>query len=103
VIDDADGIAASVFSRPENEAYLALARPDRPLGFFNCWTRKEAFVKAIGDGLTHPLTGFDVSLAPGEPARIVRVNETPGDDCGWRMESFSPAPGFVAAVVTQVA
>lgn len=103
VIDDADGIAACVFSRRENEAYQALDGPDRPLGFFNCWTRKEAFVKATGDGLSHPLDGFDVSLAPGDPARILRVNETAGDDCGWRMESFSPAPGFVAAVVTEVA
>ncbi len=103
MIDDADGIAASVFSRRENEAYQALEPPDRPLGFFNCWTRKEAFVKAVGDGLSHPLGGFDVSLAPGDPARILRVDETPGDGCGWRMESFSPAPGFVAAVVTEVA
>jgi 4'-phosphopantetheinyl transferase len=103
VIDDADGIAACVFSRRENEAYQALDRPDRPAGFFNCWTRKEAFVKATGDGLSHPLAGFDVSLAPGDPARILRVDETPGDECGWRMESFSPAPGFVAAVVTEVA
>lgn len=102
-VEDADRIAACVFSRHENEAYRALDRADRPLGFFNCWTRKEAFVKATGDGLSHPLGGFDVSLAPGEPARILRVNETSGDDCGWRMESFSPAPGFVAAVVTEVA
>ena len=103
VIDDADRIAARVFSRCENEAYQALDRPDRPLGFFNCWTRKEAFVKAMGDGLSHPLGGFDVSLAPGDPAKILRVDETPGDECGWRMESFSPASGFVAAVVSEVA
>jgi 4'-phosphopantetheinyl transferase len=103
VIDDADGIAASVFSSRELEAYLSLGRPDRPLGFFNCWTRKEAFVKALGGGLSLPLRGFDVSLAPGDPARILRVGETPGDDCGWRMESFSPAPAFVGAVVTEVA
>lgn len=100
-MDDADSVAACVFSQRENEMFQALDRPDRPLGFFNCWTRKEAFVKATGDGLSHPLRGFDVSLAPGEPARILRVDETPGDDCGWRLESFSPAPGFVAAVVTE--
>jgi 4'-phosphopantetheinyl transferase len=102
-LDDADRIAARIFSPRENEAYQALGPADRPLGFFNCWTRKEAFVKATGDGLSRPLDGFDVSLAPGDPARILRVDETPGDDCGWRMESFSPAPGFVAAVVSEVA
>ena len=100
---DADEIAARFFSRRENEAYCALDPRDRPLGFFNCWTRKEAFIKAIGDGLHYPLDRFDVSLAPGEPARILRVESTPGDECGWRMESFSPAPGFVAAVVTESA
>ncbi|MGZ8849422.1 MAG: 4'-phosphopantetheinyl transferase family protein, partial [Thermoanaerobaculia bacterium] len=98
---DADDIAARSFSRRENEAYQALDPRDRPLGFFNCWTRKEAFIKAVGDGLHHPLDRFDVSLAPGQPAKILRVGNTHGDDCGWRMESFSPAPGFVAAVVTE--
>lgn len=101
VIADADSIAARFFSRRENEAYLALDPRDKPQGFFNCWTRKEAFIKALGDGLYHPLDRFDVSLAPGEPAMILRVENTPGHDCGWRMESFSPAPGFVAAVVTE--
>lgn len=101
VLRDADDIAARFFSRRENEAYRALERRDRPLGFFNCWTRKEAFIKALGDGLYHPLDRFDVSLAPGEPAKIVRLENTPGDQCGWRMEGFSPAPGFVAALVTE--
>ncbi|MGQ0445283.1 MAG: 4'-phosphopantetheinyl transferase family protein [Beijerinckiaceae bacterium] len=101
VIRDADDIAARFFSRRENEAYMALNPRDKPLGFFNCWTRKEAFIKALGDGLCHPLDRFDVSLTPGEPAKILRVESTPGDHCGWRMESFSPAPGFVAAVVTE--
>jgi len=98
-IRDADDIAARFFSQRENRAYRALERRDRPLGFFQCWTRKEAFIKALGDGLSYPLDRFDVSLTPGEPARILRVEDTPGDRCGWRMDSWSPAPGFVAAVV----
>jgi len=99
VMPDADAIAARFFSHREQQAYRALEPRDRPLGFFQCWTRKEAFVKAIGDGLSYPLDRFDVSLTPGEPAKILRVEDTPGDCCGWRMESLSPAPGFVAAVV----
>ncbi len=71
------------------------------LVFFNCWTRKEAFLKALGHGLSHPLDCFDVSLAPGEPARILRVKIAPGGDSGWCLGSFSPSPGFVAAVVTE--
>ena len=100
-LSDADDIAARFFSRRECEAYLALGPRDKPVGFFNCWTRKEAFIKAIGDGLYHPLDCFDVSLAPSEPARILRVGDTPGEECAWRVESFVPVPGFVAAVVIE--
>jgi 4'-phosphopantetheinyl transferase len=101
VIDDADDIAARFFSHRENEAYRALAPSDKPLGFFNCWTRKEAFIKALGDGLYHPLDRFDVSLAPGELARILRVGHVPGDLCGWTLHGFLPGPGLVGAVVVR--
>src|SRR2546425_829294 len=94
-------IAARSFSHRENEAYRDLDPRDKLLGFYNCWTRKEAFVKALGDGLSHRLDRFDVSLAPSEPAMILRVDQTPGDSCSWRLESFSPAPGFVGAVVAE--
>jgi 4'-phosphopantetheinyl transferase len=99
--DDADDIAVRFFSRSEYEAYRALEPRDRPLGFFQCWTRKEAFLKALGVGLSQPLDGFTVSLGPNEPAAILRVGSSPGDRCGWRLQGFSPAPGFVAAVVLE--
>lgn len=101
VIRDADDIAARFFSRRESEAYLALDPRDRPLGFFNCWTRKEAFIKALGGGLSHPLDRFDVSLAPGEPAKILRVESTPGARCGWTLHSFSPGAGLIGAIVVR--
>jgi len=100
-LPDADDIAARCFSRRENETYLKLGSRERSLGFFNCWTRKEAFIKALGEGLSHPLDRFDVSLAPGEPARILRVGGAPGEHCGWRMQSFVPAAGFVSALVAE--
>ena len=99
-VREAGQIAARFFSRRENQAYLALAPQDRALGFFNCWTRKEAFVKALGDGLSLRLDEFDVSLAPGEPAQFLRIGGTPGEDSGWRLFSFSPLPGFVAALAS---
>jgi 4'-phosphopantetheinyl transferase len=80
-IPEADDIAARFFSRREYAAYSALAPRDRPLGFLQCWTRKEALAKALGDGLSMPLDEFDVSRASG-----------------WRLQSFSPLPGFVAAL-----
>jgi 4'-phosphopantetheinyl transferase len=102
VMRSADDIAACFFSPQEHHTYQALDPCDRPLGFFQGWTRKEAFIKARGDGLAFPLARFEVSLAPGEPARILWVDDVPGERCGWRLASWSPAPGFVAAVVTEV-
>lgn len=97
----ADTIAARYFSSSENEAYRSLDRKNRATGFFNCWTRKEAFIKAIGDGLKFPLNRFDVSLKPGEPARILRIEDVPGEDCGWTLCAFEPEAGFAGAVVAQ--
>ena len=101
MIRDADAIAARWFSRGEHDAYQALDQREKPLGFFNCWTRKEAFVKALGDGLSYGLDRFEVSLSPGEPAKLLRVEHTPGADCGWSLDSFSPAAGYVAAIAAQ--
>jgi 4'-phosphopantetheinyl transferase len=101
VMSDADQLAGRFFSNAERKAYRALEPAERPIGFFNCWTRKEAFIKAQGDGFGYPLDRFDVSLAPGEEARLLRVGDEAGDACGWRMMTFCPAPGFVGALVTE--
>ena len=99
-IGDADAIAAHHFSRRENATYRSLDPSERPLGFFNCWTRKEAVVKALGEGLSMPLDGFDVTLAPGEPAKVLRIANTPGNS-GWYLESLCPAVGYVVAIASQ--
>lgn len=95
----AEEIAAHCFSLRERAAYRALAPVDQPLGFLNCWTRKEAFVKALGEGMSFAYDRFDVSLAPGEPARILRVDDRRGDESGWDMAPLAPALGYVAALV----
>jgi 4'-phosphopantetheinyl transferase len=100
-IPDADRISARFFSAGEAAAYAALDPGARPVAFVNCWTRKEAFLKALGGGLSYPLDRVEVSLVPDAPATIVRVADTPGDACGWRLASFTPAPGFVGAVVVE--
>ena len=100
---DADAVAARFFSARENEAYRALPPCDRPLAFFRCWTRKEAFIKALGDGLYFPLHAFDVTLAPGEPPCILRVGDAAGSECGWTLHDVDPGleRRFVAAVVVR--
>src|SRR5687768_4340971 len=87
LLPDADEVAMRFFSQRERAAYLRLPASERPQGFFNCWTRKEAFVKAVGDGLSHPLETLDVSLAPA----------------GWTLSSFVPAAGLVGAVAIRTA
>jgi 4'-phosphopantetheinyl transferase len=90
-------IAENFFSPWEVETLRALPREHQAEAFFNCWTRKEAYVKARGQGLSIELASFDVSLVPGEEAKILR-----GDDClGWSMASFKPDYGCVAAMATQ--
>jgi len=100
-IDGTEDIVTRFFTPREKELYRALDPRQRPAGFFNWWTRKEAFVKALGGGLAHSLADFDVTLAPSEPAQILRVGDASGEQCGWMLRDFSPAPGFVGAVVVQ--
>jgi 4'-phosphopantetheinyl transferase len=83
------------FSPLEVRTLRALAPARQTEGFFNCWTRKEAYVKALGVGLSCQLRGFDVSLAPDEPATLLN-----GCD-GWSVQSFEPAPRYQAAIVAQ--
>jgi 4'-phosphopantetheinyl transferase len=91
-------IAARFFSQNENSALNALPESQRQEAFFNCWTRKEAYIKAIGNGLMHPLNSFDVSLAPGKPARLLKVEGDPQEASRWSLKSLNPAPGYIAAL-----
>lgn len=89
-----ESVAENFFSPWEVQTLRALPREHQAQAFFNCWTRKEAYVKARGQGLSIVLSSFDVSLAPGEPAKILR-----GDDCrGWSLVSFVPERDCVAAL-----
>jgi 4'-phosphopantetheinyl transferase len=65
-----EDIARHFFSADEVEALMAIAEKERAAAFFRCWTRKEAYIKAIGSGLSHPLAEFDVSFAADEPAAL---------------------------------
>ena len=64
-------IAENFFSTNEIRIYLPYLREQQTLGFFNCWTRKEAFIKAVGEGLSFPLDKFEVSLEPNKPAKLL--------------------------------
>lgn len=91
-----EGIARRYFAAREVEELQALAPQFRPEAFFLCWTRKEAYVKAHGAGLSLPLDSFTVSLTPGDPAEL-----RAGDSGKWSMRSLEPASGFVGAIVVE--
>jgi 4'-phosphopantetheinyl transferase len=97
-MQDADSIAKRFFSAREYEVLQTLPASQKMQGFFNCWTRKEAYLKALGDGLARPLDEFEVSLVPGEAASLLHVVGRPEETSRWRLEAFTPAPGYVAAI-----
>lgn len=94
-------IAQRNFSAVENAA-LRQVIPDKQVeSFFNCWTRKEAYIKALGDGLSYPLDRFDVTLEPGERARLLHVADNPAEVNRWQLMAVSPAEGYIAAVIAE--
>jgi 4'-phosphopantetheinyl transferase len=100
-MEDGLDIAERFFSASEVAAFRALPAELRDDAFFNCWTRKEAFIKAVGEGLSFPLHVFDVSLAPGEPARLL-ASRDPDQAERWSLRGLpDPAPGYRAAVVVE--
>jgi 4'-phosphopantetheinyl transferase len=91
-----EDLAMRYFSKEEVAELQALPNALRRLGFFLCWTRKEAYVKAKALGLQIPLDQFSVSLTPGQPAEIRGAEAS-----GWTILSFEPGPGYVASVVAE--
>lgn len=92
-------IARRYFSRVEVADFDALPAEEQAEAFFRCWTRKEAYIKAIGKGLSQPLDAFDVTLAPGVAAALLRAQ---GDDVTrWMMAEIDVGPGYAAAVIVE--
>ena len=98
-LEDAAAIAKMNFSAKEVAEYTAVPDTQKPLAFYNCWTRKEAFIKAIGEGLTCPLDSFDVTLIPGEPAQLLQVKGSAAEANKWRLQSLNPVEGYVGAII----
>lgn len=96
-----DHVAERFFSRQEVAALRALSPASRLEAFFNCWTRKEAYIKARGEGLSLPLDRFEVSLAPGEPAALVSTPDDPPEASRWSLRELFPGPGYVGAVAVE--
>jgi 4'-phosphopantetheinyl transferase len=94
-------LAERFFSPVEHSNLLTLASEPELVapGFFSAWTRKEAYMKATGYGISRGLHHFDVTLAPDEPAKLLqdRLDATASDR--WMMVALSPAAGYSGALV----
>lgn len=90
-------VAQRFFAPDEADVVAALPQPDRAQGFFNCWTRKEAYIKARGMGLSLPLHSFAVTLTRGEPVALVRVDDDPAAPQRWTITDLPTTEGYAAA------
>lgn len=98
---DIEAITKRFFSQNEISELMALPSNQRVAGFFNCWTRKEAYIKAQGLGLSLPLDSFDVSLIPNEPAILRATRPNPQEAARWGLLSLNVALDYAAAVTVE--
>ena len=95
-------VAERFFSATERAALGELPEKDRHTAFFHCWTRKEAFIKALGEGLSHPLDQFDVSLDPRTPAAMLATRPDVNEALRWILRDIEVPDGFAAALALEV-
>jgi len=92
------GIARRFFSPGEVAVLHSLPVEQQKEAFFLCWTRKEAFIKAIGKGLSIPLNQFDVSLTPNHPAELLRTRYDRLEVNRWSIFNIDLFPDYAAAL-----
>jgi 4'-phosphopantetheinyl transferase len=96
-----DDIARRYFSPAEVANLNSLSPALRRDAFFSCWTRKEAFVKAKGAGLSLSLDQFDVTLSPEAPAALVRTRWDEAEVSRWSLNSIAAGAGYVGALAVE--
>ena len=95
---DQEAIARRFFSDHEQDQLAALPPAEKSLGFFRCWTRKEAYIKATGEGLSLPLHQFDVSLKPGDTNALLSTRSDAAEASLWSLQDVPAGEGYVGAV-----
>ena len=92
-------LARRYFAPAEADELLALPPSEQRSAFFRCWTRKESFIKALGDGLAFPLDGFEVSLTKEDVPQLLRgCHAAPHALQRWRIVALEAEPGYAAAL-----
>jgi 4'-phosphopantetheinyl transferase len=100
-IKNVDELVARFFSPRENDLFQKVPAGEKPTAFFNLWTRKEALLKATGEGITRSLSLVEVSFLPGEPARLMAISGDEKRASEWNLREVVPAVGFTAAVAVK--
>jgi 4'-phosphopantetheinyl transferase len=100
-VKEMDALVARFFSARENEAFQKVVDAEKPAAFFNLWTRKEALLKATGEGITRSLSLVEVSFLPGERARLIAIAGDVEQAAQWSLRELSPAAGFTGAVAIE--
>ncbi|MGA7869680.1 MAG: 4'-phosphopantetheinyl transferase superfamily protein [Candidatus Binatus sp.] len=98
---EAEQIAERFFSRSEIATLRALPSSLRRHAFFLCWTRKEAYIKARGEGPSIALGQFDVSLIPGKPAGLLSTRPDSDEALGWSLQDLTLDLGYAAALAVE--
>ena len=98
---DCAELAQHYFSPSEKMQLLSLPVAQREEAFFVCWSRKEAYIKARGKGLSLPLDQFDVSLTPGKPAALLASREDLEATVNWSLHALEPGPHYAGALVVE--
>jgi 4'-phosphopantetheinyl transferase len=98
---DCEKISERFFSASERQALRGVSALRKEEAFFNCWTRKEAYLKAVGEGLAAALDSFDVTLVPGDPPRMLSLEGDAERAARWSLYHLRPAGDYVAAVAVQ--
>jgi 4'-phosphopantetheinyl transferase len=94
-----EDIARRYFSRTEVGVFNALPQEDRVAAFFRCWTRKEAYIKAIGKGFSQALDAFDVTLAPDAQPALLRAEDD--DASRWLLIDVEVGEGYAGALMVE--
>jgi 4'-phosphopantetheinyl transferase len=100
---DFEAVARRFFAPGEHRALCRLPAPARLRGFFECWTRKEAVVKALGVGLSVPLDSFEVTFGPGIASEIARLDLDAPPPGAWSLLHLKPVEGVIGAVAAPFA
>ena len=94
-------IAKRFFSVNEVAILRTIPTEKKLEAFYNCWTRKEAYIKAHGKGLSLPLDSFDVSFAPWEPPMLLITKDEPKERSLWTLLDLKPGPGYMGALAVK--